>query len=176
MSRLNISYLFPIGSKVKSIKPLHTPYNSTLTIIGYDDLSEDRKQAGNYLLDDGLFKMSLPTSDFELISQPESIFVQRIHPDFVEWLHVNIDPKSGDQEQTYVDSIIDATALNSLDDANDWCDIINTAGNPTIGSTVVIKNTDLSRLIEKSYRNLDTLMKELEANGIDTSQLNIIEE
>lgn len=53
---------------------------------------------------------------------------------------------------------------------------INTAGNPTIGTTVVIKNTDLSRLIEKSYRNLDTLMKELEANGIDTSQLNIIEE
>lgn len=75
-----------------------------------------------------------------------------------------------------IESIIDATALNSLDDANDWCDIINTAGNPTIGTTVVIKNTDLSRLIEKSYRNLDTLMKELEANGIDTSQLNIIEE
>lgn len=178
MKTLNAEKLFPIGSKVRFSKKsaIPRPINKeTLMIIGYDDISDNQKYVGKYILSDGAFTYSQPTENIELVSEPKLFFVQRINSDAVEWLHVKIvDTEFNDQEQEYVGSIIDATIFPSYDAARDWCDIINSAGNPTIGSIIDVNESDFSRLFDSSYRNLDRLLDELKAAGIDTSKLNLI--
>lgn len=179
MKTLNAEKLFPIGSKVQFSKKQdrHRPiFNATLIVIGYDDISNNKKYVGKYIVsnENNLLKFSLPTEDVELVSEPKLFFVQRINSDTVEWLHVKIvDTEFNDQEQEYVDSIIDATIFPSYDAARDWCDSINSAGNPTIGSIIDVNESDFNRLFE-SYPNLDRLLDELKAAGIDTSKLNLI--
>lgn len=178
MKTLNAEDVFPIGSKVRFSKKSAIPRPSnkeTLMVIGYDDISNNQKYVGKYILSDGVFNFSQPTENIELVSEPKLFFVQRINSDAVEWLQVKIvDPEFNDQEQEYVDSIIDATVFPSYDSARDWCNSINTAGNPTIGSIVDVNESDFKRLLHLSYRNLDNLLDKLKAAGIDTSQLNLI--